>query len=134
MLYIVTALAALAASHRAMSTLGASQEDGEPSEAAKRLSAAASTSVTLSAPHTNQTSLGVVGGWHAGGVVVLPPAPPYTFPEVASCSLSGQTRRIAFVHIAKTGGSTLASALIANGINFTQVNIGLSGRAAALVS
>jgi hypothetical protein len=37
----------------------------------------------------------------------FPPAPPHTFPDAQDCEYSGQSRRIALVHVGKTAGSSV---------------------------
>ena len=53
----------------------------------------------------------------------FPAADPHTLPQTQDCKLAGESRRIAFVHIGKTSGSSINALLSTNRINYTQYEV-----------
>jgi len=58
----------------------------------------------------------------------FPPAPPHQVGHVEGCELSGQKRKVAFVHIGKTAGSMVHGLLDANGVSYTEFELGMLER------
>ena len=70
-----------------------------------------------------------IGGWQPRDtkshlkVQLTEAAPAHRFPRLESCPWSGQSLRIAFLHLPKTAGESLVEAMAEHPLNFTWVHL-----------